>query len=393
MKLAQFIVGTTVAVGLAVSACSSDPVPAIPPAGDRPPVIVVTDLYHPYQDRGDNLDILTAFGLPDIDLRAVVLDVTHEYEKPIAFPDEPNYSDPNGPRAPGFVPMEQLDWIFDRAVPFARATSTPMRSVDDEMLDSPVEEQKGIELLLTTLRESPRKVVLLSTGSARPIAVAYNRDRALFAAKVERIHLLAGATNPDFLEWNVHLDPKAIVDLLRSPLPIAIYPCAAQGPFDLGTTNTFWTLPDLKWFADYPPSMRAYVHFVLSRSPRTDILAAMGEPPDPSVFESEIAGPHNVWETAAWLQLSHRKLVKHVANGDFEIVRENAIASSDQMEDAGLVPTKVTVSDDGRYRLEPDPTGTSNFLAYRRADPEAQQAALRMAVPRWYLSFAAQARR
>lgn len=29
------------------------------------PVVVITDLYHPYQDPGDNMDLIMGFGLPD----------------------------------------------------------------------------------------------------------------------------------------------------------------------------------------------------------------------------------------------------------------------------------------------------------------------------------------
>ena len=39
------------------------------------PVVVITDLYHPYQDPGDNLDLINAFSLQDVDLKAVILDI------------------------------------------------------------------------------------------------------------------------------------------------------------------------------------------------------------------------------------------------------------------------------------------------------------------------------
>ena len=29
------------------------------------PVVVITDLYHPYQDPRDNMDLIMGFGLPD----------------------------------------------------------------------------------------------------------------------------------------------------------------------------------------------------------------------------------------------------------------------------------------------------------------------------------------
>ena len=42
------------------------------------PVIDVTDLYTPYQDPGDNFDLVAAYALPQIDLKAVILDATSQ---------------------------------------------------------------------------------------------------------------------------------------------------------------------------------------------------------------------------------------------------------------------------------------------------------------------------
>ena len=48
------------------------------------PVVVITDLYHPYQDPGDNMDLIMGFGLPDVDLKAVLLDITDAFRKDTA---------------------------------------------------------------------------------------------------------------------------------------------------------------------------------------------------------------------------------------------------------------------------------------------------------------------
>ena len=52
------------------------------------------------------------FGLPEIDLRAVILDATEEFRQPIANPDKPEQSDHAGPRDPGIIPVTQLNYIF-----------------------------------------------------------------------------------------------------------------------------------------------------------------------------------------------------------------------------------------------------------------------------------------
>lgn len=77
------------------------------------PVVVITDLYHPYQDPGDNMDLIMGFGLPDVDLKAVLLDITDAFRKDTA--DHPTlWKDPRGPREAGIIPVEQLSYIFNK---------------------------------------------------------------------------------------------------------------------------------------------------------------------------------------------------------------------------------------------------------------------------------------
>ena len=168
------------------------------------PIIDVTDLYHPHQDVGDNFDLVAAYALPEIDLRAVILDAHDSFRKPVS--DHPLLSkywiDKSGPRDPGFIPVLQLNYIFNRNVPTAVGPFTMMKSPQDKMLDIPAFQQQGVELILKVLQESKEPVSILSFGSARPIAVAYNRDPKLFHAKVKQIHLSPAHSSPECLEWN-----------------------------------------------------------------------------------------------------------------------------------------------------------------------------------------------
>ena len=231
-------------------------------AAEPVPVIDVTDLYHPHQDVGDNFDILAAYALPEIDLRAVILDCTEPFRQPVAKDPGPGlFPDASGPREPGFIPVWQLNFIFGRNVPCATIPFGRMKSPDDKMLDAPPFQQQGIELILKTLRESAEPVHIVSFGSARAVAVAYNREPELFQKKLARLHLCAGGSSPpapNYIEWNVALDPQAIVCLLRSNLPIALYPDAANNAGDKGygvfspafsydEHNTFYKLPDLRF--------------------------------------------------------------------------------------------------------------------------------------------------
>lgn len=352
----------------------------------RVPVIDVTDLYHPYQDPGDNLDLIAGYALPEIDLRAVVLDCTQKFREPVADLPEYKQRDTEGPRDPGVIPVTQLNYIFNRYVPYGVGPFTRLESPADKKLDAPRFQQSGVELILAVLARSPEKVDILSFGSARPIAAAYNRNPGLMRAKVRRIHLSAGAVPEGYLEWNVMLDRNAIVCLLRSDLPIAIYPCATEtGPFAYGRHNSFWSLPDLGFMRRMAPPLRNYCAFAFSRASRADFLRAMDEPPSEDVMTKMCARKHSVWETAIWMQAANRRLVRR-ADGHYRIIPAAEVRPDDKVLPNELRPCEVSVDDAGIYktRLTDKP---AHFWLYDRGDPAENENALREALPALYESF------
>lgn len=353
----------------------------------RIPVIDVTDLYHPAQDPGDNLDILTPFCLPEIDLRAVILDVTDKYRQPVADHGNPEFCDRNGPRDPGFIPLLQLQYLFGRQVPIAAGPFTPLRSPADEAADAPAFQRQGIELILRTLRESREKVHIVSFGSTRTIAAAYNRDQELFHSKVEQLHLSAGASSVHFLEWNVALDPHAFVCLLRSTLPIALYPCATEaGPFAYGPNSSFWKLPQLDFVRDMEPRLRRYLGFALGRLVRMDFLRALDEELPEEVMENVYRLEHNVWETAVWAQVSGRCLVRSSSGGRARLVPKSELLPEDVVLPGELRPCTVRVEESGAFQFAYTEENT-NFMIYERGDAAANEAAMREALPDLYRSF------
>jgi hypothetical protein len=323
--------------------------------------------------------------LPEVDLRAVILDVSEAFRQPVAR--HPQLAeDRGGPREPGLIPVTQLNCLFNRNVPCAVGPFRMMRSPEDTMLEVPGFQQQGVELILKTLRESREPVEIVSFGSARPVAVAYNREPKLLARKVRRIHLCAGSSDPGYLEWNVALDPHAIVCLLRSPLPVAIYPCATQdGPFAYGPHNCFWRLPDLRVVERMQPSLRRYLGYAFSRSPRTDFLRALEEDLPADTMEKITGQSHNVWETAVWLNVSGRKLVKR-ADGRYRIVALGEVQPGDTVLPNELRPCRVRVQDNGRFTFELT-RERSHFLIYDRGDPKENEKALCEALPAWYISL------
>jgi len=338
-------------------------------------------------------------GLTDDALKAVILDCTEPFRQPVAKnPGVGLAEDARGPREPGFVPVLQLNYIFGRNVPCATTPFTRMKSVGDKMLDAPPFQQQGIDLILKTLRESADPVHIVSFGSARAVAVAYNREPGLFRAKLARLHLCAGGSSPPapgYIEWNVALDRLAIVCLLRSDLPIALYPDAANNAKDKGygvfspgfsydEHNTYWKLPDLRFIPRMDPPLRRYLEYAFSRSARVDFLRAL-EVDGPALDEGLLAKEHYVWETAVWICVSGRKLVKR-ADGRCRIVSVAEVHPSDKVLPNELHPCTVTVRDDGIYEFR-EAARPSNFLVYYRGDPRENEAALREALPALYQSF------
>lgn len=361
------------------------------------PVINITDLYHPYQDPGDNFDLIMGYALPELDLKAVILDITNAFRKPVA--DHPTlWKDPRGPREAGVIPVMQLNYIFDRQIPFAVGPFEAMKSLEDKMLDAPNLQQEGVDLFLQTLRNSNEPVVVLSLGSARILAVAYNRDPELLRKKIRLIHLSAGTASANYTlgkdqganaipggEWNVALDVHAFIRLLRSDLPIAIYPCATEdGAFALGPNNSYWKLPDLEFIKQMDPQLRRYLDFAFGKTLRFDFLRAMDVDDSVKTSKDIYPKPHHVWETAVWINISQRKLV-HRKDGSFRLVTKQEIMSGDIALPNDLKPCALNVRADGRFVFEF--TKSSHLYMYDRGNETENQKALREALPALYLSF------
>jgi hypothetical protein len=356
------------------------------PRRHRIPVINITDLYHPHQDFGDNFDLITPFALPEIDLRAIILDITAEFRKPIAIDEKSNYRDLNGPRDPGFIPVHQLNYLFNTSVPAAVAPMHPMQSPTDQMLDASGFEQAGIDLLLRTLDESDTAIQVTSFGSARPIAVAYNREPELIRKKVTTIHLCAGASSPDFLEWNVALDPHAFVRMLRSDLPVAVYPAAtARGPFAYGPHNCFWRLQTLDFIRRMDPCLTSYLAYAATSSSRIDYLRAMDEPVTDEVIDDVANRPHKLWETGVWAMVSNRKLVRTV-DGPYRLVPAADTMPTDEVLPNEALPCRLETNEDGTFAFDLSDTDSQKTI-YHRGSPKIHEAALREALPALYASF------
>jgi hypothetical protein len=347
-------------------------------------LIDTTDLYHPGEDLGDNFDIIAPYALEEIVLRTVILDVTEDkrFHRNIG-------------RDMGIIPVTQLNYIFDRNVEAAPSPFTRMRSVNDQMIDIPVFQQTGIELFLKTLRESKEKMDVTVFGSARTVAVAYNREPELLRQKIRLLHLSIGTTTsvPPYFEWNVKLDPNALVTLLRSDLPMALYPCAANNDNNgdpsrsYDSNNGYWCLKTLDFIPKMDVPIRRYFEYAFSYSQRSDFLRTMEEDTNPPFNSTQWNRAHNVWETCVWLCMTGRVLVQH-KDGNFRIIRKNEIKPDDRILPNELRPCKIKVQNNGLYSYEYT-TEPTHIWIYYRGDPKENETALRAALPALYLNFKA----
>lgn len=355
------------------------------------PLIVITDLYHPYQDPGDNLDLINAYALPEFDLRAVFLDITDAFRKPVA--DHPTlWRDPRGPREAGIIPILQLNYTFDKSIPWAIGPMSMMLSEEDKMLSIPDFEQHGIELFLQILREVPEKIEIMITGSGRIMAVAYNREPELVKEKVSKIYLIAGTAAPDYKtgkdeganmipggEWNVALDVFAFTRLLRSELPIAIFPCAGiDGGFVKDKNNTYFAMQDMGFVNEMNDQLRRYIDYAFTMRLQHDFLRAMDND-TPYTFEpGKYLSPFHFWEPPVWIIAARRVIAKR-ENGSYRIIPKHQILKSDRIISNKTLPCKLIVRDDGRFLFEytDEPT---NFSIFYRENLDEHEKALQEAV-------------
>ncbi len=353
------------------------------------PVIVVSDLYFPGQDVGDNLDIINPYALERVDLKGVIFDVTQRFRRE---------ADVRAMRRePGFISIAQMNYIFGRNVPCASSPFEPMRSPEDKMEDYPAFQQEGFELLFRLLRESDRPVEVVSTGSCRLLAAAYNREPELMREKIANIHVNAGATTDEFMEWNIALDSLAAYRLLTSDLPIALYPCATGtgGPFDKGTNNTFWSLDSMDFIFEMNPMLRNYITFAFLHKNRTDYLNYLEEelPEEDSAAMRDYridrwygsGGSHYVWEIQTWQQIAGLVLAKAEGIG-WRLIPMDEVSDAHLVFDEGMVPVELSVERNGLFSFRPA-EGDSNVRIYYRSDPELHQEALREAVPELYKNY------
>lgn len=272
---------------------------------EKIPVIYSTDLYQPPEDPDDHYDLAILASLPELDVRAIVFDNATDWR--------------DATKEAGIAALQQISDITGRPIPpYAIGLRERLTSQQDKAENQPAETQKGVELIIETLRESKEKVVLFLVGSCRDFAVAFNREPDLLREKVKVVYISAG-NGPDGnqFEWNVGLDPQAYACLMKSGLPIYWAPCFSQINLRQGTPeevangerstyNSYYIIPDEAQLVESTSGkVKNYFAYALNKK-ESDPIEYLSQTVD-TIFPKA----RNMWSTASFFHVAGRKIYLH----------------------------------------------------------------------------------
>ncbi|MGA2064611.1 MAG: nucleoside hydrolase [Thermoguttaceae bacterium] len=282
----------------------------------RVPVIYSTDLFHPHDDPDDHFDLATLFGLPELDLRAIILDLGAKQKQKTGRPA-----------------VEQMMHITGRKAASAFGLARPLGSRTDRGEDQPAEFQGGVELILRVLRESPRKVTLFTAGSCRDMAAAANREPELFRAKVGAFYANAGdgPAGPQ-QEYNVGLDREAYARIFELGVPVYWCPCFGKDGY-----LTHFAADQAAVIGACAPRVQNYFVFCLTLSKAEPIAFLTGGPhPVPG-------GQRAMWCTAPLFHAAGRGIYRR-GDGDFAALpAAEAGLAAKQVQVFRFVPARIAV--------------------------------------------------
>jgi hypothetical protein len=328
-------------------------------------MIYGTDLFHPHDDPDDHFDLATVFAMPELDVRAILLDLGRRQRE-----------------KPGRVPVEQMLKLTGRTVPYACGLSEKLKSPDDKGLDQAREDQAAVELMLKTLRESPEPVVVTTAGSVRDVCAACNRDPELFRKKVARLYINIGNLLENRNEWNVHLDEKAYIGVMRSGLPVYWCPCLPIRE----NRSTQWAFKHGQVLEGVPPALLNYFIYAL-QVPRPDELDPMAaltmdlRPWRHILMDME----RNMWCTGGLIHAADRHIYRV---GDRWVAAASSPEGGTPADVFTFVPVRVEINDKGNTKWAED-ASNPNMHLYKVTDPKNHEAALRSCLHDLFIHFPA----
>ncbi|HEY5915173.1 MAG TPA: nucleoside hydrolase [Verrucomicrobiae bacterium] len=322
------------------------------------PVIYCTDLFHPHVDPDDHFDLATLFALPELDVKAIVLDQgNRQLERP------------------GSIPLKQMFSLAGHEVPYAIGLSEKLASPADDGRGQPAGFQHGVGLMLKTLREASQPVTIITAGSVRDLCAAWNREPELLREKVGRLYLNIGNAAADSSEYNVDLDPHAYVGILRSDLPIYLCLCMPMGRQSADSVySTWWRFRQADVVGSVPEPLQRFFIYALQRCApdELDPLKALESDLRPwrrLVWDMD----RNMWCTASFLHAAGRKIYMTGQTWTAPLTRPPNGTSEALFT---FFPARVEVDEAGKTKLLPG-AANSNVQLLKVVSPDEYAPALR----------------
>jgi inosine-uridine nucleoside N-ribohydrolase len=292
-------------------------------------VIHCTDIYFPPMDVDDYFDLAALYAIPEINLKAVILDHGRMQQS-----------------QPGAIPVSQMNSITGRAVPYAIGLAEKLKDTGDKGLDQPEEYQGGIKLILDTLRQADRPVIIDTVGSLRDVAAAFNREPELFRKKVSKLYIFIGdadeSASINYQEYNVSLDPNAYKAIMRSGLPIYWVPCFDGGNGKNNGHASYWTSRYADLLKDASdPTLQYFIH-AYRKTASPDQAAFVKQTPDEAAKKQLLEITKDLWAVAVFTSIVDRKFI---LDGErYRTVPSSAAGKAQPI--FGFTEKLVTVRDD-----------------------------------------------
>lgn len=256
------------------------------------PVLYSSDLFHPHDDPDDHFDAAVLFSIEELDIKGIILD-----------------QGKRGDRGSGKIPVSQLNHLTNRNIPTAVGLAQPLAHINDKGLKDPPKHQNGVRMILQALEESKKPMTIITVGSLRDVAAAFNRKPQLFREKLGRLLVFAGEANHIFVEHNVGLDPHAYTRIMTSDLPVYWVPCFDGGPLVNNGRASYYTAKHADMLAGVGDRILQY--FIYALFHKTDEPIAFLSK-KPGLLEKSVvfSGVRNFWCTSLFGIAANHVLLK-----------------------------------------------------------------------------------
>lgn len=315
------------------------------------PLIYCSDLFHPHDDPDDHFDLACIYAIEEFDLKAIILDQGLKQKE-----------------QPGIIPVMQMNALTGREVPSVSGLEKPLNSPEDAGEDQPASAQAGVETILAILRESPDPVTIITVGSLRDVAAAFNRDAALFHQKLKRLYAFIGNTGGGFREYNVNLDLNAYRCIMNAGLPLYWTPCFDGGLWENNGRASYWVSPHNQLLEGAPEALLNFFIYMIEKKDSADPVAALFEPVNGSQKTAFLAEKRNLWCCAVFPHASDRFYI--CRKGKYLALPPHSLLQGDRpAAPFSYVPVKVRLDEEGVEHC-PDPDGTE-ILCFHMTDPQS----------------------